>query len=88
MTCAQVVVTDGARIRRITRSYSNISLIQGIESYNRVVTIAGSTVQGNEDGNQTEAMFTDPRVPIAAFPTLPRLFAVLWGVSSSRDLCL
>ncbi len=55
-------MSDGHRVRRITRSDNGISRIQGIQSFNRVVTVAGAPTQGNADGNQTQALFSGPQV--------------------------
>jgi hypothetical protein len=67
----QVVVTDGHRVRRITRSLTLPSTIQGIESFDRVVTVAGHPEQGITDGNQTESRFADPSVR----PRIPPSYA-------------
>ncbi len=55
----QVLVVDTNRVRRITRSdYGlNVSTIQGIESLNRVVTIAGADAPGREDGIGQDSRF-------------------------------
>ena len=58
----QVLVTDGHRLRRITLSYFDPSTIQDVESFNRVVTLAGSLDTGSADGIGQDARFNDLKV--------------------------
>ena len=52
---------DTNRVRRITRSYSTVSTIQSVTSFNRVVTLAGSPAPGHQDGIGQVATFDNPR---------------------------
>ena len=56
-----VLVSDGHRIRRVTRVDSPFSTIQGIRSFNRVVTLAGGLPAGDRDGIGQVATFDTPR---------------------------
>ena len=56
-----VIVADGDRIRRINMANDTLSEIQGVVSQNRVVTIAGQLIEGEEDGIGPEASFNKPR---------------------------
>jgi hypothetical protein len=58
----QLVVTDGHRVRRITTSSFDTSQIQGVWSFNRVVTLAGSLETGFMDGIGEIATFNGPTV--------------------------
>lgn len=64
-----VLVTDGHRIRRVNReeftdaegNQVSGSFIQGVESANRVVTLAGQVDHGNVDDVGQEAQFNSPK---------------------------
>ncbi|KAA0152321.1 hypothetical protein FNF29_03887 [Cafeteria roenbergensis] len=62
---ATVLVADGDRLRRITRAGSfsapSVSSIQGIDSYDRVVTLAGGLDDGEQDGISQRARLDKPR---------------------------
>lgn len=56
-----VIVADGDRIRRINAFRDVPSTVQGVTSVNRVVTMAGTLLEGDEDGIGHEARFNKPR---------------------------
>lgn len=56
-----LIVADGDRIRRINVNFNETSEIQEVDSRNRVVTIAGQLIEGEEDGIGPEASFNKPR---------------------------
>lgn len=62
-----MLVTDGHRLRRITLSYFDPSTIQGVDSFNRVVTIAGSLDTGSADGIGQDARFNELKVRVVLF---------------------
>jgi hypothetical protein len=66
----QLVVTDGHRVRRITTSSFDTSQVQGIWSFNRVVTLAGGLETGFTDGIGEIATFNGPTVRPTAALTL------------------
>lgn len=59
--CVQIYVLSDNRVRRITTSYTNVSVNQGVSSYNRVVTVAGALSPGRVDGTGTIARFEQPK---------------------------
>ena len=79
----QVIVADADRIRRLNADNYSISLIQGIQSYRRVYTIAGQHHQGEEDGIGPEASFRAPRVRSISRTQLPLFcgFVFCWYLS-------
>lgn len=56
-----LMVVDGDRLRRLTLPPGLTSDIQGIDSENRVVTLAGNLHEGFADGIGQEARFSNPR---------------------------
>ncbi|RLN95529.1 hypothetical protein BBJ28_00007480 [Nothophytophthora sp. Chile5] len=62
-----LVVVDSHRVRRVTYDSNVSSTVETIESTNRVVTLAGSNVLGQIDGEGREATFHAPAgVAVAA----------------------
>ena len=55
-----LLVVDGHRLRRI-EFRDHINEIQGVQSRNRVSTVAGGTVSGKADGMAEEATFNEPK---------------------------
>lgn len=61
-----LLVVEGQRVRRITLDVGSVWTAQGVLSRNRVVTVAGSALEGERDGEGSEALFSEPRALVAA----------------------